>query len=179
VLKDVRVDLPVGLSVNPQATPQCPLAKFLESAALCAGSEVGESAITASLSGVPLPPTPPLTQVPVYNLVPAEGEPALFGFNAVGSNVFLKSDVDWSGDYHEGFTIAVPASPIGTILKNRLDFNGLAGNGTFLTTPSTCHDPTQAPFQHIYSTLLRADSVEAPNPKFPEGAAARGGADRL
>ena len=52
---------------------------------------------------------PPIT-LQVYNLVPSQGEPALFGFSALGSNIFLKSDVDWSGDYHEGFTIAVPAA---------------------------------------------------------------------
>ena len=106
----------------------------------------------------------------VYNLVPNTGEPALFGFSAVGSNVFLKSDVEWNGDYHEGFTIAVPEAPLGTlILQNRLVFTGNAGNGTFLTTPSTCNDPAQAAFAHTYSTFLRADSVEAPNPTFPSG----------
>ena len=34
-LKTVRVDLPVGLSVNPQATPQCPQATFEASAGSC------------------------------------------------------------------------------------------------------------------------------------------------
>ena len=32
------------------------------------------------------------------------------------------------------------------IYKNRLVFTGVAGNGTFLTNPSTCHDPSQAAF---------------------------------
>ena len=58
-----------------------------------------------------------------------------------------------------------------TILKNRLVFNGKAGNGTFLTNPSTCHNPAQAQFAHTYSTYLRADSVEAPNGSFPNGSA--------
>jgi hypothetical protein len=166
-LKDVRVDLPVGLSVNPQATPQCDLATFTTNAALCPPtSQVGLSLITAAVAGVPGPPVP----AQVYNLVPNTGEPALFGFSAVGSNVFLKSDVDWSGDYHEGFTIAVPEAPLGAlILQNRLVFTGNAGNGTFLTTPSTCYDPAQPAFAHTYSTFLRADSVEAPNPTFPSG----------
>ena len=53
------------------------------------------------------------------------------------------------------------------ILKNRLVFTGVAGNGTFLTTPSTCHDPAQAAFAHTYSTYLRADSVEVPTPPSP------------
>ncbi|HEY3435288.1 MAG TPA: hypothetical protein VGK41_06520, partial [Solirubrobacterales bacterium] len=107
--------------------------------------------------------------VPVYNLVPKDGQPARFGFRILGNEVFLEADVDWSGNYHEGFTIAVPKSPIGEILKNRLVFDGRAGNGTFLTLPSTCFDPAQAGFEHVYSTLMRADSVEQPNPSFPDG----------
>ncbi len=170
-LKTLRVDLPVGLSVNPQATPQCELASFqAEQCAVSApGSQVGTSAVTASLEGLPAPALDGLTKVPVYNLVPKDGQPARFGFRILNEEVFLEADVDWSGDYHEGFTIAVPKSPIGEILKNRLVFQGRAGNGTFLTLPSTCFDPAQAGFEHVYSTLLRADSVEQPNPNFPVG----------
>lgn len=170
-LKTLRVDLPVGLSVNPQATPQCELASFqAEACAVSApGSQVGTSAVTAALEGLPAPPLDGLTKVPVYNLVPKEGQPARFGFRILGNEVFLEADVDWSGDYHEGFTIAVPKSPIGEILKNRLVFQGRAGNGTFLTLPSTCFDPAQARFEHVYSTLMRADSVEQPNSTFPVG----------
>lgn len=171
VLKTLRVELPVGLSVNPQATPQCELASFqAEQCAVSApGSQVGTSAVTAAELGLPAPALDGLTKVPVYNLVPKEGQPARFGFRILSNEVFLEADVDWSGDYHEGFTIAVPKSPIGKILKNRLVFQGRAGNGTFLTLPSTCFDPAQAGFEHVYSTLLRADSVEQPNPSFPNG----------
>jgi hypothetical protein len=167
ILKDVRVDLPVGLSVNPQATPQCDLATFTANSALCPlNSVVGASIVTTSLGGVVAPPV----SFQVYNLVPSQGEPALFGFSALGSSIFLKADVEWNGDYHEGFSIAVPTPPAGLkILKNRLVFSGLAGNGTFLTTPSTCHDPAEASFAHTYSTYLRADSVETPDTAFPNG----------
>jgi hypothetical protein len=170
-LKTLRVELPVGLSVNPQATPRCELASFqAEQCAVSApGSQVGTSAVTAALEGLPAPSLDGLTKVPVYNLVPKEGQPARFGFRILSNEVFLEADVDWSGDYHEGFTIAVPKSPIGEILKNRLVFDGRAGNGTFLTLPSTCYDPAQAGFGDVYSTLLRADSVEQPNPNFPNG----------
>jgi hypothetical protein len=166
-LKGVRVDLPVGLSVNPQATPQCELATFEASAPGCPlNSIVGTSIVTTSLAGIVAPPI----TLQVYNLVPNQGEPALFGFEALGTKIFLKADVEWNGDYHEGFTIAVPVPPLGAkLLKNRLVFSGIAGNGTFLTTPSTCHDPAQAAFAHTYSTYLRADSVEIPDPAFPNG----------
>lgn len=178
-LKTVRVDLPVGLSVNPGATPQCPLATFEASPLACpVGSDVGHSIITASLLGVPTPfPEEPT----VYNIVPPEGEPARFGFNLLGNDVFLKADVDWSGDYHEGFAIEVPETPFaslplfeeGVVLKNRLVFDGRSGDGTFITTPSTCLGPAEAPFQHIYSTWLLAGSVgeeEEPGYEFPADA---------
>jgi hypothetical protein len=164
ILKDLRVDLPVGLSVNPQATPQCETSSF-ESETCSPLAAVGTSAVTAAVAGVP---SPPINAV-VYNLVPKQGQPARFGFRVLGQNVFLEADVDWAGDYHEGFTIAVPESPLGKLLKNRLVFNGRAGNGTFLTNPSTCFNPAQAGFEHVYSTFLRADSKEQPNPSFPNG----------
>lgn len=163
-LKDIRVDLPLGLSVNPQAAEQCSLSDF-EAETCKPTAAVGASAITTSLAGIVAPPVSAV----VYDLVPAQGEPALFGFRVLGNPVFLKSDVEWNGDYHEGFTIAVPKSPVGEVLKNRLSFDGRAGNGTFLTIPSTCLDPTQAPNQHLYSTFLRADSAQIPNPSFPNG----------
>ena len=67
--------------------------------------------------------------------------PALFGLELAGNEVFLKASVDWAGDYHEGFTIDIPPLPFGgvlsggLVLKNRLPFNGRAGDGTFITTP--------------------------------------------
>jgi hypothetical protein len=164
ILKDLRVDLPVGLSVNAQATPQCELAAF-EAESCNPLAAVGTSAVTATVAGLP---SPPVTAV-VYNLVPKDGQPARFGFRVAGTPVFLEGDVDWSGNYHEGFTIVVPETPLGKLLKNRLVFNGRAGNGTFLTNPSTCLNPAQPGNEHVYSTLLRADSKEQPNPAFPNG----------
>jgi hypothetical protein len=196
-LKTVRVDLPVGLSVNPGATPRCKLSTFEAGASGCPPlSEVGKSQVTVSLPplGTPAPPTAPATEVPVYNVEPKPGEAARFGLELAGNEVFLEGDVDWSGDYHEGFTIHVPAAlpealgglfsllggEKGLILKNRLVFNGRAGDGTFLTTPTTCFGPAYkddwkpgeqpgGPSGHVYSTFLRADSVGNPNPNFPNG----------
>jgi hypothetical protein len=172
-LKTVRVDLPVGLSVNPQATAQCSQEDFESNpTALCAGAAVGESQVTGSVLGVPSPV--PITAT-VYNIDPPFGEPARFGFNLAGNNIYLRADVAWDGDYHEGFTIDVPAIPLveGLILKNRLVFNGRAGDGTFITTPSTCYDPEQPPHEHVYSTYLLASSIaeEAePGYSFPDSA---------
>jgi hypothetical protein len=178
-LRTVRVDLPGGLTVNPQATEQCTL-EGEESPETCASSapnsKVGTSEVTATneLTGlsVTIPP------VPVYNIVPREGEPARFGFSVANSDVFLEADVSWESDYHEYFTIhahklEVEGIPLGLarVAKNRLVFDGNAGDGTFITTPTTCLGQATigSPFEHVYSTYLRADSFQEPNPNFPNG----------
>ena len=198
-LKTVRVDLPVGLSVNPGATERCPFDTFNseDGAAKCASqhpdSEVGVSQVTVAILGVPFPPAAPATEVSVYNVEPIQGEAARFGLELAKNHVYLEGDVDWSGDFHEGFTIHVPAAlpealgPLvgmlgqeGLILKNRLVFDGRSGDGTFLTTPTTCFGPAYkddwkegeapgGPSGTIYSTFLRADSVGMPDPNFPNG----------
>jgi hypothetical protein len=179
-LEYVRVELPVGLSVNPGATERCPIATFEAGASGCpAASVVGESGVTAvaPLVGLPLPPIPDATAVKVYNVVPKPGQAARFGLELAGNEVFLEGDIASSSDYHEGFTIAVPrALPIegveDLILKNRLVFNGRAGDGTFLTTPSTCNGQAFVESGSQYSTLLKAASykeIEA-GESFPDGA---------
>jgi hypothetical protein len=176
-LKTVLVDLPQGLSVNPEATPKCELENGKFSAAGCpADTQVGYSIITGA-GAIPPITTPPVTAPPVavYNLVPRPGEPARFGFTlpfGIGE-VFLNAGVKWDGDYHEYFTIHVPSVPAVRILKNRLVFDGTIGShglptesgGAFLTTPSTCFDPNQPAFEKVYNTLLHADSVEEPAPE--------------
>ena len=81
-LKTVRVELPVGLSVNPGATPRCSQAQF-EADTCPVGSKVGESLVTAAdpLIGTEIEPEPGVTQVPVYNVRPSQGEAARFGLN--------------------------------------------------------------------------------------------------
>jgi hypothetical protein len=179
-LRTIRVDLPVGLSINPQATSQCTVGagQHPDNTTCLPTAQVGESQLTVSdLLGAPLTLT-----VPVFNLVPNQGEPARFGFSLLGTDVYLEANLAWDSDYHEGFTIhavnlekeGLPVGPLGSLLKvrllkNRLVFNGKSGNGTFITTPGTCNNPANPAFAHIYSTFLRADSYEEPDPSFPAG----------
>ncbi|HEY1286076.1 MAG TPA: hypothetical protein VGF04_08310 [Solirubrobacterales bacterium] len=176
-LKTVRVDLPRGLSVNPQATEQCELEPE-ESPATCPpGSKVGTSVVTATntLTGASLT----LPSADVFNIVPEQGEPARFGFSVLGNDVFLEAGIAWEGDFHEYFTIhaaklEVPPLPaeVARIAKNRLVFDGTSGDGTFITTPTTClGEAAPGPSGHVYSTYLRADSYEEPDPSFPNGSA--------
>lgn len=205
-IKTLRVDLPPGLTVNPQATPRCSIAafetkvetepgKFVHAPACGKGSRVGTEEVTlvttvggvvpAPIPGNTLPEgtvVPPSeatgTKVPVYNLEPKPGEPALFGFVVAGEEVvYLETDVGWESDYHEAFTIRLPESetPFTTLQSRLVNFGRDAGNlegagegnGTYLTNPTTCFDPAEWPT--LYSTWFRAESYGEPNPTFPNG----------
>ncbi len=179
-IKTVLVDLPQGMSVNPEATPKCELT--LEGKFPVSGcpedTKVGYSNVEAS-TGIPPVSLPPVEvpKIAVYNLKPREGEPARFGFTLpLGlGEVFLNAGVKWDGDYHEFFTIHVPEVPLvnAKILRNRLVFDGTIGNhglpseegGAFLTTPSTCFNPNQPAFATTYNTILHADSQEEEAPE--------------
>src|SRR6476469_4258007 len=172
-IKTVLVDLPQGMSVNPEATPKCELVggKFPISGCPI-NTKVGYSEVTPWLV-VPLTPV----TVDVYNLVPRPGEPARFGFTLpLGlGEVFLHAGVNWDGNYHEYFTIHVPEVPLvnAKIHTNRLVFDGTIGNhglpgeegGAFLTTPSTCLNPNEPAFATVYNTILHADSQEDKPPQ--------------
>lgn len=153
-VRDVRVDLPPGLSVNPQATGvQCTEAE-LEGAGCPAAAKVGTVEVTAvELIGVGVP-----VSAPVYNIVPKQGEAAEFGFRVnllglIDLKVYLEGTVSWESDYHEGFTIrAIPDTV--PLSRNRLVFEGQAGNGSFITVGSNCSGST--------TTGLTVDSHQAP-----------------
>jgi hypothetical protein len=194
-IKTVLVDLPQGMSVNPEATPKCELVEGKFPVGGCPlATQVGYSEVTTWL----VVPAPPVT-LPVYNLKPRDGEPARFGFTLpLGlGEVFLNAGVKWDGDYHEYFTIHVPEVPLvnAKIHTNRLVFDGEIGNrglpteagGAFLTTPSTCFNPNEAAFATTYNTILHADSQEerAPNDEYdavaptPPPAAFLAGSERV
>ena len=100
-IETLRVELPKGIVINPLATERCPLATFEADPTTCpAESVVGREEVTVALKiEIPNPFAPPptlpahyvlgpnpalKTLVPVYNIIPNPGEPALFGFK-VGS----------------------------------------------------------------------------------------------
>ncbi|MCU1675443.1 MAG: hypothetical protein JWM93_201 [Frankiales bacterium] len=148
-VKDVHVDLPVGLSVNPEATPKCTTAQ-LEAASCPADSAVGTNYIT-TVSGVTKAPI----AVTVYNMVQPAGMPARFGMTVpvVGGQIYLDGGVAWASDYHESFTISNITADI-PIYETRLVFDGRAGDGTFITMPSGCTGPQK--------TYLQVDSHQNP-----------------
>jgi hypothetical protein len=157
-VKEVRVDIPPGLSVNPFATPQCTLEE-LEKSSCPPESQVGEVKLTAHLNLVELlghpvgtTITPPNT--PVYNMVPPPGHPleAAFKVALFETVVHIVGGIDTTGDYHEFFTIKdIPESP--ELVESRLIFFGTKNEGgalPFITMPSTCSGP-QTTYLHVVS----------------------------
>lgn len=189
-IEELRVDIEPGFSVNPQATEQCPLETFETDETLCpAESKVGQEEATVSLKlEIPNPFAPPPTLpknfvvapnpalgtlIPLYNIEPKPGEPALLGFK-VGTGaekepVYLETEIEWEGDYHESFTIVTPpASPVFATLKSRLVSFGRSGNGTYLTLSTTCFSTELPPHEHEYSTFFRAEERGEELPDFPD-----------
>ena len=164
--KRVKVELPEGLNVNPQAVPQCPVETFETAEAQCEsmGSKVGESQVTTELLGLPVGP---LT-FSVFNLVPKDGEPALFGFHVttplvplISEFVYLETSIEWASDYHEAFYINnIAAFP--PLFRNRLVFNGQAG-GNFLTLPSPCNGNSTS----LLELESQAGATAGPQPTTP------------
>jgi hypothetical protein len=183
-VKTIRVDLPPGLTVNPQATlTRCTQAEFdtpvgpTELPGCAATSQVGEERLTLKViaNGAEVAPIPGVTQVPVYNMVPDFGEPAKFGFKIGGpgakKTVYLNTEVAWESDYHESFTIHLPTPNPGTrSWKSRLVNFGRSGDGTYITNPTTCFSSQLPPYEGIYTTFLRAESEALPEADFPASA---------
>jgi len=208
-VKTLRVDLPPGLTVNPEATPKCSVEDFEHEVApgifvpACAeDTQVGieEVTLVTTVGGVvpaPSPPFPPGntlpkgtvippspatgTKIPVFNLEPKAGEPALFGFIAAGKEiVYLETEVSWESDFHESFRIRLGESepPFATLKSRLINFGQEAGNlgtidggnGTYINNPTTCFDPNQ--FPSLYSTWFRAESFGQPDAEFPFGSTA-------
>ncbi|MBS1883465.1 MAG: hypothetical protein JSS97_10990 [Actinobacteria bacterium] len=126
--------------------------------------------------GFVVAPNPLLgTEIPVYNLQPNRGEPALFGFVAAEEEkVFLETEVSWQNDFHESFRIKLPPPghlpshlPVSTIVSRLINNGESTGNGTYINNPTTCFNPAE--FPTLYSTWFRAESYEVPNSNFPFG----------
>jgi hypothetical protein len=157
-LSRIQVDTPEGLSVNPEALPQCKVEE-LESVSGCpVQSLVGINYLTiagqapTTVGGRPkCEPAGECAQarvaVPVYNLVPFNEVPSMVGFETESGPTFIVGSLS-PVDQHVTFTISniVPPTEGGNaIIESRLVFfsaketnlNPFA-DGTYLTMPSNC-----------------------------------------
>lgn len=136
-LKKIVVDTPEGLSVNPEAAPQCTIAQL--SINKCpANTQVGTNYLTVVVAAGP---TLARVALPVYNMVPFPGVPSMVAFLTKTGATFVVGSLS-PVDQHVTFTISnihPPEAPLSPpITGSRLVFNGQAGNGTYLTMPSNC-----------------------------------------
>jgi hypothetical protein len=175
--KDLRFDVPPGLVGNPTPFPQCPDPQFGNDPNFInecpTNTQVGVAVVTIDepeIFGVVTVP------VPLFNLVPARGEPARFGFEALGFPVVLDTSIRTGGDY--GVTVTVRnITETAIFLASQVTFWGTPGDprhngargwaclgiGRFLlpnctapedtvgapllTMPSYCGDPVTEPLQ--------------------------------
>jgi len=149
-VKDIVVDTPEGLSVNPEALPQCSLAQAETNILACPpNSLVGINYLTVVAA-----PGPTLARAaaPVYNVEPFQHVPSMVAFpNSAGKAVYIVGSLS-PVDQHVTFTISdTPESP--PIVGSRLVFDegetvlgpgNRFGNGTYLTLPSECDGPQKA-----------------------------------
>jgi hypothetical protein len=179
-VKDIVVDTPEGLSVNPEAVPKCTVAQ-LSTLQCPPAAQVGVNYFTVAFKkppteceGAPLPGSclNIRAAIPVYNLVPYEGVPSMVGFLGSAHPTLIVGSLD-PVDQHVTFTISDIESPLEggpPVNGSRLVFNGRAGNGTYLTMPSNC-GPGQTTTVHMdshegaeadasFTTTVGADGCE-------------------
>jgi hypothetical protein len=181
--KDLHFKIPPGLIGNPSPFPQCSASQFDKGTVIhneCpTDTQVGISLSTFAVPGFLQRITLP---VQLFNLVPARGEPARFGFISLVATVILDTSIRTGGDY--GVTVTVHnITQIATFLASQVTFWGTPGDprhdnargpecigfdrlestcdspadpigAPLLTMPSVCGNPLTEPFE----SSLTADS---------------------
>ncbi len=126
--KDLRFNLPPGLVGNPTAAAQCSMVEFSafvdETNGCSPSSVVGVAAVT-----VHEPLVHVITRtVPVFNLVPAQGEPARFGLEVIGKvPIIIDTSVRSGKDY--GVIASVSnATQVAGLLSSQVTLWGVPGD---------------------------------------------------
>jgi hypothetical protein len=126
--RNLRFHLPTGLVGNPAAAAQCSMANFyalvLESDLCPSSTVVGVATVVANE-----PNTGIITKtVPLFNLVPAVGEPARFGFEVIGKiPVVIDTSVRSGRDY--GVDVSVNgATQTAGLLSSQVTIWGVPGD---------------------------------------------------
>jgi hypothetical protein len=110
--KDLRLELPAGLIDDSNAIPQCSSDDFSTSSEgvdLCpAETALGAASVTID-DPSDFGPEPVTLTVPVFNLVPAPGEPARFGVDVEDAQLVFDASVRTGTDY--GVTLSASDIP--------------------------------------------------------------------
>ncbi len=131
--RNLNFRLPLGLVGDPQATEQCPSTEFVAHAPVSEvdqcppGSVLGVATVTIDEPEIAHVVT---LSVPLFNLVPSEGEPARFGFEALGLvPVVIDTSVDPADDYDVVASV-MNATQIAGLLSARVTFWGVPGDSS-------------------------------------------------
>jgi hypothetical protein len=128
--KDFAFHLPSGLLGDPSAAKQCTMSDFfspVEEANLCSPETVVGVATVEISEPKANAPLLVLT-VPVFNLVPAQGEPARLGFEAAGKvPIVLDTSVRSGGDYGVDVTVKNATQTAG-LLESQVTIWGVPGD---------------------------------------------------
>ena len=125
--KDLRFNLPPGLIGNPTAIPTCSLRQFLKGDVDCPEASVIGVARTNTALNFVLNDYPTPFPDPLFNLEPAPGEPARFGFRVNNEvPIVLDTSVRTGSDYGVTVTVAnIPQS--NEFLSSEVTFWGVPG----------------------------------------------------
>jgi hypothetical protein len=128
--KDIATSLPAGLIGDPQSVPQCTELQFSthregrNSENECpADSAVGVVAASYRLKGKLRN-----TAVPLFNLVPEQGEPARFGFAAGGVIAVVLDTAVQAGNEDRVLTLSQNTSELAGVLAARVTIWGVPGD---------------------------------------------------
>ena len=122
--RNLRFPLPAGLVGNAAVMPECDMATFLTAPKCPAATAVGVSSATfieSTVIGLVRTPSP------IFNLPPAPGEPARFGFTVVGVPILIDTQVEPGNNYR--ITAGVSnASQVARVLAATTTFWGTPGD---------------------------------------------------
>ncbi len=205
--KDLSIRWPPGLIGNPSAVPQCSLGQFLRFSGINPVNECPEqTAVGVAVVTIEEPAGQVGTKdaftftAPVFNLEPAHGEPARFGFIAPGSPVIIDAALRSGDDY--GVTIHIRnITQTAALLSSTVTIWGVPGDPRHdssrgygclglegVCSPLSAHDPPaflQLPTQcsgNQLETTVTGDSWERPGeptPAIGESLPALNGCNRL
>lgn len=127
--KELNSLIPPGLIGNPTPLPQCTLGQFLTITNFLEDQCPANSVIGVGMVTVNERTNLGLTTftVPIFNVEPAHGEPARFGFYVPGTPVLLDPSIRTGGDY--GITLGSKnISQTAALLSFKLTFWGVPGD---------------------------------------------------
>jgi hypothetical protein len=147
-VRDVVVDLPLGLIGNPQVVPHCALHQLLLSAgeSLCpAASRVGSLLLEKEPGVFDTSEVSPPSTTAIYNIEPEPGYPAEFGFTFQNKPVIIYASLAREGHAYK-LRVTSPGIPAIGVNGTAVTFYGnpTVRNGTgiaprpFFTNPTDC-----------------------------------------